>query len=100
MLKVWYSTWEYRGKMAVRKIAISVPEDTLHDIDMLARRVGETRSGLITRILNEVSHSKSKADVTARINQVLEDPLLNEEQKTVSDEFLRTAELGSKNSKW
>jgi metal-responsive CopG/Arc/MetJ family transcriptional regulator len=87
--------------VAVKKIAISVPENTLREIDLLARKVGATRSGFITQVLNEVSRAKSNAEVTARINRLLEDEEISREQKEVSEFFLRAAESdSSKGSKW
>ncbi len=38
--------------MASSKIAITIPEEVLHEVDAAARARGETRSGFISRILS------------------------------------------------
>ena len=78
--------------LAVRKIAISVPEDVLKHVDRLAKKAHTTRSGLITRVLEEVSHARSQSEITDRINELFEKSGLTEEQSSVSSEFLRAAE--------
>jgi metal-responsive CopG/Arc/MetJ family transcriptional regulator len=78
--------------MAVRKIAISLPEDILRQVDRLAKRTKTTRSGCIARVLAEVSHASTQAEITERINQLFGDPELAEEQASVSKLYLRAAE--------
>jgi metal-responsive CopG/Arc/MetJ family transcriptional regulator len=78
--------------MAVRKIAISVPEEVLRQVDRLARKSKTTRSGLITRVLREVSDASNQAEVTERINHLFNDQDLIDEQASTAHTFLQAAE--------
>ena len=78
--------------MAVKKIAISVPEEVIRQVDRLAKRTHTTRSGLISQILKEVSQAQTQADLTVQINRVFDDFSVREEQSSTSKNFLRAAE--------
>lgn len=87
--------------MGVRKIAISVPEDVLKQVDRLAKRVSTTRSGFITDVLREVSRASGRAEVTRRIDRLFDsDPSLAMEQRRTATEFLRAADPGDDESPW
>ncbi|MGZ3688946.1 MAG: ribbon-helix-helix protein, CopG family [Bdellovibrionota bacterium] len=86
--------------MAVRKIAISLPEDLLRQVDQLAKRTKTTRSGCIARVLSEVTHAKNQAEITARIDELFGNGELAEEQGETASEFLRAAEPGFEDSEW
>jgi hypothetical protein len=86
--------------MAVRKIAISLPEDVLRRVDRLANRAKTTRSGFISRVLSEVSHASGQAEITSRINALFDEPALADEQAATSRIYLRAAELGIEGSEW
>lgn len=78
--------------MAVRKIAISVPEDVLRQVDRMAKKSGTTRSGFITLVLSEVSHAGTQTEITERINRLFEDKTIADEQAETASFFLRAAE--------
>jgi hypothetical protein len=78
--------------MAVRKIAISIPEDVLALVDRLAKRTKTTRSGCITRVLSEVARATTQAEITDRINQLFLNPDLAQEQASTARVYLRAAE--------
>jgi metal-responsive CopG/Arc/MetJ family transcriptional regulator len=80
--------------MAVKKIAISVPEEVIRQVDRLAKRTHTTRSGLISQILKEVSQAQTQADLTAQINRVFDDLSVQEEQSSTSKVYLRAADSG------
>jgi metal-responsive CopG/Arc/MetJ family transcriptional regulator len=86
--------------MPVRKIAISLPEEVLRQVDRLAKRTKTTRSGCITRILSQVSHATTQAEITERINLLFNDPGTTVEQKTLSRDYLRAAEKGFEDTEW
>jgi predicted transcriptional regulator len=86
--------------MAVRKIAISLPEEVLRQVDRLAKRTHTTRSGCIARVLSKVSHAATQAEITVRINQLFGEGGVADEQSSVTDAYLQAAEEGFGNSEW
>ena len=75
--------------MAMKKIAISLPEPVLEQVDRLAASRGESRSHLIATVLDRVARAKRDRDVTARIDALLADDTVAAEQKTTAKQFLR-----------
>ncbi|MBI1997282.1 MAG: type II toxin-antitoxin system HicB family antitoxin [Deltaproteobacteria bacterium] len=75
--------------MAMKKIAISLPEPVLERVDKLAASRGESRSHLIARVLDRVARSKRDRDITAQIDALLADGTIAAEQKATAKEFLR-----------
>ena len=86
--------------MSVRKIAISIPENVLRQVDRSAKRAKTTRSGFISRVLTAVSHAGTQIEITERINQLFSEEGISEEQTQVSDIYLQAAEKSFKDSKW
>ncbi|MGK5082298.1 type II toxin-antitoxin system HicB family antitoxin [Bdellovibrionota bacterium FG-1] len=86
--------------MAVRKIAISLPEDVLRQVDRLAKRTHVTRSGFITRVLTHVSHASTQAEITEQINRLFNEGELAKEQASLADLYLQAAEKGFEDSEW
>jgi metal-responsive CopG/Arc/MetJ family transcriptional regulator len=78
--------------MGVKKIAISVPAEVLKNVDRLARQSKTTRSGLISRVLREVSHAHHQHEITESINRLFEDPESGAEQLKTANFYLRAAE--------
>ena len=70
--------------MAIRKIAISVPEDVLRDVDRLAKKSKTTRSALISKVLKEVSRASTEAGFLARINEVFMDEKMLANRQSLS----------------
>ena len=75
--------------MAMKKIAISLPEPVLERVDRLAASRGESRSHLIATVLDRVARAKRDRDVTTQIDAPLADRTLAAEQKATADEFLQ-----------
>ena len=75
--------------MAMKKIAISLPERVLERVDNLAASRGESRSRLIATVLERVARAKRDRDITAQIDALLADGTIAAEQKATADEFLR-----------
>lgn len=86
--------------MAVRKIAISLPEEVLRQVDRLAKRTHTTRSGCIARVLSKVSHASTQAEITEQINDLFGEPGLAKEQAVVSDAYLKAAKGEFEDSEW
>ena len=76
--------------MPVRKIAISVPETVVRQVDQAAKRAGLTRSGFITALLRRTAAARSDAQITRQLDALFADPDLAEEQRHTSEAFLRT----------
>jgi metal-responsive CopG/Arc/MetJ family transcriptional regulator len=75
--------------MAMKKIAITLPEPVLETVDRLAASRGESRSHLIATVLERVAQVKRDRDITAQIDALFTDPAIANEQKAAADEFLR-----------
>lgn len=75
--------------MAMKKIAISLPEPVLEQVDKLAASRGESRSHLIATVLDRVARAKRDRDITAQIDALLADGTMAAEQKATADEFLQ-----------
>jgi Arc/MetJ-type ribon-helix-helix transcriptional regulator len=93
---VWYESMripngelEDNRVMAMKKIAISLPQPVLERVDRLAASRGESRSHLIATVLDRVARAKRDRDVTAQIDALLADEKIAAEQNATADEFLR-----------
>lgn len=75
--------------MAAKKIAISLPPQTLKQIDRAARETGESRSGFIARICMLAATAKSDREIRRKINQLFADPEIVREQVDASEGMLR-----------
>ncbi len=83
-----FSLWN-TAEMATRKLAISVPEDVVHDVDAAAKQRGMTRSGFITHILRRIARARSDAEISRRVNEVFADPEVAKEQAETARQFSR-----------
>lgn len=75
--------------MAMRKIAISLPEPVLKRVDELAASRGESRSHLIASVLDRVARAKRDRDITAQIDELFADTKIVTEQKATAKQFLK-----------
>ena len=66
--------------MAAKKIAISVPEDVLVDVDEAAAKASLTRSAFITRVLVRVAGAHSDAELKRRVDALFADDDIAREQ--------------------
>ena len=69
--------------MAARKIAISLPEGLLEEVDAIALERGESRSGCIATVLHIFTSARSDAAIRRKINALFADPEMREEQLRV-----------------
>ena len=75
--------------MAMRKIAISLPDPVLKTVDQLAARRRESRSHVIATILSRVARLKRDRDITVQIDALFANEKIAAEQKNTADEYLR-----------
>lgn len=75
--------------MAAKKIAISLPPQTLKQIDRAARETGESRSGFIARICMLAAMAKSDREIRRKINELFADPEIAGEQVETFEAMLR-----------
>ena len=80
--------------MARAKIAITVPEDVLSEVDAAARARGETRSGFISRILKTALKARRDAEITRRLNELFA------EESVVATQERITREMDSAGTDW
>ena len=80
--------------MASAKIAITVPEDVLSEVDAAARARGETRSGFISRILKTALKARRDAGITRRLNELFA------EESVVATQERITRETDSAGTDW
>ncbi|MBI2897693.1 MAG: type II toxin-antitoxin system HicB family antitoxin [Deltaproteobacteria bacterium] len=73
--------------MGVRKIAISIPEEVLRQVDRAAKDRHMTRSRFISRALARIAQARRDAEITRRIDEVLSDPELAREQAETARAF-------------
>ena len=73
--------------MASAKIAITVPEDVLSEVDAAARVRGETRSGFISRILKTALKARRDAGITRRLNELFADESVVAAQERITREM-------------
>ena len=66
--------------MAVRKIAISVPEEVLAEVDQAAAERGENRSRFITQMLTLLARARTDREISRRVNEVFANPEVAKEQ--------------------
>lgn len=86
-----FLSWNTSGVMAVRKFAISVPEDVMRQVDRAATRRGTTRSGFIAHVLARVAGARTDAEISRRVNALFSDPQLTREQAGTARAFRRAA---------
>jgi metal-responsive CopG/Arc/MetJ family transcriptional regulator len=77
--------------MAVRKLAISIPEDVVREVDAAAKKRGMTRSGFISDILRRIARARTDAEIARRVNEVFADPEVAREQSETARRFSRNA---------
>jgi hypothetical protein len=77
--------------MPARKLAISVPEEVIREVDRAAKRRGMTRSGFITGVLSDVARARTDAEISRRVNALFADPDIAREQVETAKKFRRIA---------
>ena len=85
---------DYHTMPVTTKIAITVPEDVLSEVDEAARARGESRSGFISRVLRTALKARRDAGITQRLNELFAD------EDAVIEQDRVTREMDSVGSDW
>jgi metal-responsive CopG/Arc/MetJ family transcriptional regulator len=67
--------------MGAKKLAISLPEDVLDQVDRAAEELELTRSGYIARVLTHVARARTDAEIRSRVDALFSDPDIVREQR-------------------
>lgn len=92
---------EYRIEevnVAVKKFAISVPQDVMDAVDQAAQQQGLSRSAFVALMLRRVAKARTDAEYTRRINAVFDDAQVADEQRSTAQVMGRRAL--SKGTSW
>ncbi len=77
--------------MAVRKFAISVPDEVMRKVDQAARKRGITRSRFIAQVLARVAGARTDGEISRRIDAVFADADVAREQLHTARKFRQVA---------
>ena len=86
--------------MAVRKIAISVPEHVLAQVDAAAAERGENRSRFITQMLVLLAQARTDREISRRVNAVLAEPEVAREQLQTARASAKALARVVKSNRW
>jgi metal-responsive CopG/Arc/MetJ family transcriptional regulator len=86
--------------MAVRKIAISVPDHVLAQVDAAAAERGENRSRFITQMLVLLARARSDREISRRVDAVFADPEVAGEQRKTARASARVLARVVKGNRW
>jgi metal-responsive CopG/Arc/MetJ family transcriptional regulator len=86
--------------VAVRKIAISVPEHVLAQIDEAAAERGKNRSRFITDMLVLLARARTDREISRRVNAVFAEPEVAREQVQTARASSRALARVVKSSRW
>lgn len=67
--------------MTTVKIAISMPEELLKEVDAVRKEEDVSRSGYITRLVGKAVRAEKKEKLKAAYDRVFSDPEIVKEQK-------------------
>ena len=69
------------------KIAITIPEEIVTQVDDAARKRGESRSTFISRVLRAALRARRDAEITRRLNELFRNEEVAAEQPRVTREL-------------
>jgi metal-responsive CopG/Arc/MetJ family transcriptional regulator len=73
--------------MAAKKFAISIPSEVMKEVDRAAAKRRVTRSRFISDVLRRVADAQHDKEITRRIDEVLAEPGLADEQRQTARAF-------------
>jgi len=85
--------------MASRKIAISMHPDVVREADRLAKRLGKSRSALLSDLVSRAARELRDREITEALNKVFKDPSTRREQVRASREVY-VGEVFGDDSEW
>jgi metal-responsive CopG/Arc/MetJ family transcriptional regulator len=86
--------------VAVRKIAISVPEHVLAQVDAAAAERGENRSRFISQMLALLAQARSDREISRRVNAVFAEPEVAREQLQTARASAKALARVVKSNRW
>ena len=86
--------------MAVRRIAISVPEHVLAQVDAAAAERGENRSRFITEMLVLLVRARTDREISHQVNAVFAEPEVGREQLQTARASSKALTRIVKNNRW
>jgi len=86
--------------MAMRKVAISVPDDLLEQADRLARKLGTSRSGLISALLARAAKEARDREIGESWDRALRGRRARRDQVTLARLRARGEVLGEPEEDW
>lgn len=69
------------------KIAITVPEEIVMQVDRAARQRGESRSSFISHVLRAALRARRDADITRRLDELFQKENVAAEQRRIAREM-------------
>src|SRR6185436_17625969 len=84
--------FSFGNTMPVTKFAISVPKETMGQVDRAAKRLGLTRSRYISTVLARIAERERSAAIARKVDEVLAEM---DEQDLESAKHLRRARRDS-----
>jgi metal-responsive CopG/Arc/MetJ family transcriptional regulator len=75
--------------MRATKFGISIPTEVMKAVDRAARERGITRSRFIAEVLRRVARAKRDDEISRRIDEVLSDPALRRDQRSMAADYRR-----------
>jgi metal-responsive CopG/Arc/MetJ family transcriptional regulator len=86
--------------VAVRKIAISVPEQVLAQVDAAAAERGENRSRFITQMLVLLARARTDREISRRVNALFAEPEVAREQRGTARASAKALARVVKSHRW
>ena len=71
---------KYRNKVNTRKVAMTIPEDLLGEIDEMSRQRGISRSRLISELLREKLVEEQNRSLRSAYDDIFSDEAIRREQ--------------------
>ena len=85
---------------SLMRIAISVPDEVLSEVDRAARGRGESRSRYITRVLRAAMRARRDAEITRRLDELCASDELSASDELCADQMREAARLDDVGTAW
>ena len=86
-------------KMPMTKVAISLPDEIVAQVDDAAHDRGESRSAFVAKVLREALRSRRGESITQRLNALFADEAVAAEQRRLTRE-MQSAGTDWDNESW
>ncbi len=75
---------KYNNKVNTKKVAMTIPEDLLHEIDEMSRQRGVSRSRLISELLREKLVQEQNQSLRSAYDEIFSDESICQEQVLIT----------------